>query len=142
MSILINMEMPKSCSDCPMLDWDLDYIKCKVTGRHFKVKEEPFGARRVDDCPLVPAPPHGRLIDADELIVMEFGGISFVPKEFIDNAPTIIEADPTQSNAPNTLDALTNTCPLCGGTLSEIRTDGTKRWRHCYSCHMEQEETT
>lgn len=33
-------------------------------------------------------------------------------------------------------------CPLCGGTLSEIRTDGTKRWRHCYSCHMEQEETT
>ena len=57
------MEMPKSCSDCPMLDWDLDYIKCKVTGRHFKVKEEPFGARRVDDCPLVPVPPHGRLLN-------------------------------------------------------------------------------
>lgn len=52
---------------------------------------------------------------------------------------TTIEADPTQSNASNTLDALTNACPLCGGTLSEIRTDGTKRWRHCYSCHMEQE---
>lgn len=33
-------------------------------------------------------------------------------------------------------------CPLCGGTLSEIRTDRAKRWRHCYSCHMEQEETT
>lgn len=30
-------------------------------------------------------------------------------------------------------------CPLCGGTLSEIRTDGKKKWRHCYSCHMEQE---
>ena len=33
-------------------------------------------------------------------------------------------------------------CPLCGGTLSEIRTDGKRKWRHCYSCHMEQEETT
>lgn len=30
-----------------------------------------------------------RLIDADELIVIEFGGIKFVPKEFIDDAPTI-----------------------------------------------------
>ena len=49
---------------------------------------------------------------------------------------------PMKSNASNTLDALTNTCPLCGGTLSEIRTDGTKRCRHCYSCHMEQQEET
>ena len=32
-------------------------------------------------------------------------------------------------------------CPLCGGTLSEIRTDGKHKWRHCYSCHMEQEVT-
>lgn len=30
-----------------------------------------------------------RLIDADELIVMEYGGIRFVPKEFIDDAPTV-----------------------------------------------------
>ena len=30
-----------------------------------------------------------RMIDADELIVMEYGGIKFVPKEFVDDAPTI-----------------------------------------------------
>ena len=30
-----------------------------------------------------------RLIDADELIIMEYGGIEFVPKEFIDEAPTV-----------------------------------------------------
>lgn len=30
-----------------------------------------------------------RLIDADELIVMEYGGIRFVPAEFINDAPTI-----------------------------------------------------
>lgn len=32
-----------------------------------------------------------RLIDADDLITMEYGGIKFVPKEFIDDAPTIEE---------------------------------------------------
>ena len=31
-------------------------------------------------------------------------------------------------------------CPDCGGPLSEVRTNGTKRWRHCYSCHFEYEE--
>lgn len=30
-----------------------------------------------------------RLIDADELIVMEFEGIRFVPEDFIRDAPTI-----------------------------------------------------
>lgn len=30
-----------------------------------------------------------RLINADELIVMEYGGIRFVPVEFINDAPTI-----------------------------------------------------
>ena len=30
-----------------------------------------------------------RVIDADELIVMEYGGIKFVPVEFINDAPTI-----------------------------------------------------
>ncbi len=28
-------------------------------------------------------------------------------------------------------------CKLCGGRLSEVRTDGKKQWRHCFSCHME-----
>lgn len=31
-------------------------------------------------------------------------------------------------------------CPSCGGTLSEIRTDGKRFWRHCFSCHFEFEE--
>lgn len=30
-----------------------------------------------------------RLIDADDLIVMEYGGIKFIPKEFIDDAPKV-----------------------------------------------------
>jgi hypothetical protein len=47
MGVYINgMEMPKSCDECPL-----------YTCMH-----------NHDDCPLVPVPPHGRLIDADVLI--------------------------------------------------------------------------
>jgi len=47
MSILIkDMEMPKSCDECPL-----------YTCMH-----------NHDDCPLVPIPKHGRLIDASEKI--------------------------------------------------------------------------
>lgn len=47
--------------------------------------------------------PHGRLIDADELIVFEAhvdgaqNGLRFVPAEFIEDAPTIIEAEEEQT---------------------------------------------
>ena len=28
-------------------------------------------------------------------------------------------------------------CHLCGGKLSNIRTDGHTKWQHCYSCHFD-----
>lgn len=31
-------------------------------------------------------------------------------------------------------------CPYCRKELSEIRTNGRDRWRHCYSCHFDFEE--
>ena len=49
MSVLIKMEMPKSCLECPLL-----YVTSLCDG--FK------------PCPLVPVPPHGDLIDRDALI--------------------------------------------------------------------------
>ena len=70
MGVLIRgMEMPKSCFYCPMR-WkvDPDNIKCLATGEVF---EETFTAtiemRNAGNCPLVPIPAHGRLIDADAL---------------------------------------------------------------------------
>lgn len=30
-------------------------------------------------------------------------------------------------------------CPYCGGAMSEIREHNGRRYRHCYSCHMEPE---
>ena len=49
------MEMPKSCGNC-FFDSHCDNWRLRN-----------WGAPPPDDCPLVPVPPHGRLIDADAL---------------------------------------------------------------------------
>ena len=44
------------------------------------------------------------------------------------------------SNASNTLESLEMRCKFCGSKLSEVRTFGDKKYRHCYSCHFDFEE--
>lgn len=54
---LPNMEMPKNCEACEL-------------AKHFDGYQEndcPFNAFSYYDCPLIPVPPHGRLIDANAL---------------------------------------------------------------------------
>ena len=56
MSILIkSMEMPKSCVDCPMFDWDLEYLKCKANGKYFKANGE-WRKGIESTCPLIEVP--------------------------------------------------------------------------------------
>ena len=78
--LIKGMEMPKSCGDCPFL---YDHDACYLSGmwndmrfmllcfnghtNEYKLGEFPFKEKRVDWCPLVEVPTHGRLIDADEL---------------------------------------------------------------------------
>lgn len=104
MGVYINMEMPTSCFYCPFrIKVDPDNIKCLVSGVVF---EETFTGsiemRHSGDCPLVPVPPHGDLIDRDALNYtmlykenwMNGTGVEApaVWKKDIDNAPTIIPA--------------------------------------------------
>ena len=64
MSVLIKgMKMPSKCIRCPV---NL-YGRCLVNDDK-DVSEATADAVRYKDCPLVPVPPHGRLISADELI--------------------------------------------------------------------------
>ena len=61
MSILIKREMPKGCWACPF-----------AVGKHheclFTKKSYNWGlTTRPSDCPLVEVPPHGRLIDGNQL---------------------------------------------------------------------------
>lgn len=93
------MEMPKSCFDCPFVDFE--YGDCLVDENGHGDPNEP------ENCPLIPVPPHGRLIDADAMIKNMEGALwdwetvdgiaaSTILKQTITdlrNAPTIIPAD-------------------------------------------------
>ena len=80
------MEMPKSCLSCPLQGGTAD---CRLTQKTYN-----WGLpERPSDCPLVPVPPHGRLIDADKLVrenYGQYGAIDALALEVIKAAPTII----------------------------------------------------
>ena len=64
MSVLVKgMEMPTCCCGCPC--FNDEYCYCQAA-------DKDLGSILIDhrhpDCPLVPVPPHGRLIDADALM--------------------------------------------------------------------------
>ena len=95
------MDMPKTCEECA-LNYD-SYACIKTGSRFFRDKDSEFDPfkGRLEDCPLVPVPPHGRLIDADKLCLSsgfstatEYGrGRSDQIEAIKSNAPTIIPAD-------------------------------------------------
>lgn len=81
MSVLIkNMEMPQNCGECKFFAWKRgvgthcaidDSITFHPTLYGLDVRYEKNG-----NCPLVPVPPHGRLIDADASIDVAEGHVS------------------------------------------------------------------
>lgn len=92
MSVYIKgMEMPKMCQECV---FDVCAI-CELANGRNKLVE--IGKRR-SDCPLIPVPPHGDLIDRDALpwekqSLMEADEDWALPCVLIEDAPTIIPAD-------------------------------------------------
>lgn len=98
MSLIIKGSiMPLMCGDCPCYDGS-DYA-CNATGRG--VIEYRYDGRP-DNCPLVEIPtPHGRLIDADELLkafekACEQDGHWVDFFALVESAPTIIEAEASE----------------------------------------------
>lgn len=69
--LIKNVEMPKHCAMCgfhgAMSDPMISQYFCKATGERIL---NPYKGR-LDNCPLIPVPPHGRLIDADAFIKEE-----------------------------------------------------------------------
>lgn len=95
------MQMPMNCCRCPCAD--LEYYDCNLmpgTG----ISSDRKSGKRLDNCPLVPVPDHGRLIDADALVlkgyalsVIRSGSYGTwrddVPLIDTDAAPTVIPAE-------------------------------------------------
>ena len=95
--IIKGMEMPTSCCQCPV-----NMYLCK-RGYEYLLEHPALYDERAEDCPLVPVPPHGRLIDGDVADVIHFteedadgkdfyDGILYAAN-FISQQPTIIEAE-------------------------------------------------
>ena len=94
MSVLINMSMPENCREC----------RFGYDGKCFA--EQPFHRFFVGDthkCPLIELPPHGRLIDSDELHdkIIEYCSDGYAESaddvceilDYVRDAPTILEAE-------------------------------------------------
>ena len=111
------MEMPKNCFDCPCYhhkvdDGYYDYEICGASGTVFndgyssvtvhKDHIVPF-KERLDNCPLVPVPPHGRLIDADARVNVQmyndefedFQTVNMSIDDLLDSSWIELEDDPT-----------------------------------------------
>lgn len=114
MSVMIKgMEMPRGCNVCQLRDLCFDYYVCRAKklddGRYLDVDD--VVGRRHRCCPLVDIPtPHGRLIDADNLVKVLQNTLDNYPdnyndektveklivtvcKRYIENTPTVIEAE-------------------------------------------------
>jgi len=98
MGVYINIEMPKSCGFCRLRHADTFHgDACSITiGLWCEFQKRP------DNCPLVPVPPYGRLVDADKLTeeIQLFIKENMLSRddarellETIDDAPTIILAE-------------------------------------------------
>lgn len=103
------MEMPTSCHDCRFCGWSNFWqsYDCHMTKNRalllFNGEKTNSDSRtrngRADNCPIVPVPPHGDLIERDALTISTAVPLDGKPYQYvhIDNikgAPTIIPADP------------------------------------------------
>lgn len=84
------MEMPTSCCECPV-----NIYLCNRGYKHLLADPEPYD-KRADGCPLVPVPPHGRLIDLDAIPQSAWRGEKTDLVDELILAPTIFPAEPAE----------------------------------------------
>ena len=94
MSYIVPKEKPK-CYNCPFRT--LDY--CGLLIEHDRVTVNVNKMTSSEYCPLVAIPtPHGRLIDADELVRIWTGAKFYGNiKPIVDARPTVIEAEGSET---------------------------------------------
>ena len=97
MSVYIKgMEMPKSCAFCRIKRRNGKKMVCPLCDEEWDIHDSMSADHKLENCPLVPVPKHGRLIDADAMMkqgVTQFDWNDVVDVEDIKAAPTIIPAE-------------------------------------------------
>ncbi len=99
--IIKGLDFPETCGECPCcVEYDKGvcvYYEDYHTGMYCSAQDSTPDVydihQKLSDCPLVEIPtPHGRLIDADDLLRQPMNTANY-PKNYVHNAPTIIEAE-------------------------------------------------
>ena len=62
------MEMPKGCAFCRIGKRNGKKMGCPLCDEEWDIHDPMSADHRLDNCPLTPVPPHGKLIDASKLI--------------------------------------------------------------------------
>ena len=65
MKAYLEIEMPLTCEECHLESFCDRWVEARKMSGEWKIGVK--ATIRHPDCPLVPVPPHGRLIDADAL---------------------------------------------------------------------------
>ena len=101
------MEMPTNCAFCRIKRRNGKKMVCPLCGEEWDVHDPMSADHRLDNCPLVPVPAHGRLIDGDVAEAIHFteedatcgsglkdfiDGILYAA-DFISRQPTILKAE-------------------------------------------------
>lgn len=88
------MQMPTNCFLCPLSVLNENRLFCEVT------KNEVLRAKIDVECPLIPVPDHGDLIDREAIPYMkgEWAVDDKVDRYTIEEMPTIIPADKEADN--------------------------------------------
>lgn len=98
------IETPKNCHSCPMCLMRF----CQAGDMELSEQEARPNAKRPEDCPLVPVPEHGDLIDKSGVEVLSWmedpekdfaDGVLFVLDK-LDELPVIIPADGEDYEVP------------------------------------------
>lgn len=63
-----NIKMPKNCYECPIRRRMGLYIICTVTKEEFSIADKNILFYRLEDCPLIPVPDHGELVERDDVV--------------------------------------------------------------------------
>ncbi len=97
MSILIKgMEMPKTCWDCACSNYyeSIDEAMCDITDEQLDYML--WKCERHPDCPLIELPPHGDLVDRNELLAeydRQHEGEAGKARKIMEQAKAVIEAE-------------------------------------------------
>lgn len=93
MSYIVPMKKP-ICINCPFRSLDSCTLIYLMSDKDSEVTVHVNEMTVSPDCPLIELPPHGRLIDADELVRIWTGAKFYGSiKPIVDARPTVIEAE-------------------------------------------------